>query len=44
MDTNNRGLLALKELQDKMEGQAEQAGLKNEDDIVAYIKQIRDLK
>ena len=42
MDTDNCSLLALKELQDEMEGQAEQAGFQDEDDVVAYIKHIRN--
>ena len=37
----NSALFALKEFQDAMEGEAEKAGLKSDDDVVELIMQMR---
>ncbi|MEG9430324.1 MAG: AbrB/MazE/SpoVT family DNA-binding domain-containing protein [Christensenellaceae bacterium] len=37
----NSSLLALRTIQQEMSGQAKKAGLTNENDVVAYIKEMR---
>ena len=37
----NPVMLAIKQLQDAFEGEAEKAGIYNEDDVVALVKQVR---
>ncbi|HBC30794.1 MAG TPA: AbrB/MazE/SpoVT family DNA-binding domain-containing protein, partial [Clostridiales bacterium] len=37
----NASLVALKRMEKVMEGKAEKAGIKNEDDVVALVKEVR---
>ena len=37
----NASLVALKRMEKVMEGNAEKAGIKNEDDVVALVKEVR---
>jgi AbrB family looped-hinge helix DNA binding protein len=37
----NQAMAALRELQEAMKGEAERLGLRNEDDVVAMIKEVR---
>lgn len=41
LDTKNTFQVTLLNIQNRMKGQAEKVGLRTEDDVVAYIKDLR---